>query len=61
MKAKRLVTIEMVLGTWVVLYADRAKGQWHSAAQFYAKDNSRSKVEKWVMDNPKLELVGEKS
>lgn len=53
---KRKVKIELVRNTWFVLYEERKKHQRFSAAQFDARDKSKSEVERWVRDQPNLEL-----
>lgn len=43
--------------SWMVLYAQRRKGQRYSAAQFYAKDWGQGSVEGWVRKQPNLDLI----
>jgi len=57
MKAKRFVSVESFGDAWVVKYILRAPGQRYWAAQFDKRMRSRAEVEKWVQNNPKLELV----
>lgn len=56
MKTLRQVRIELRGNTYMVLYCDRKPGGRHAAAMFYAPDHSIEQVEKWVKNNPKLNL-----
>lgn len=56
---KRPVVIEFYKkpNSYCVRFIDRKPGQRHFAASFYAPDHTRADVEKWVTENPKLELT----
>jgi hypothetical protein len=56
MKAPRPVRIQEFRGTIWVLYMDRKKGIWNSAAQFDSRIKTVEEVVKWVKENPKLKL-----
>lgn len=53
----RKVKVVRVCDCWTVLYVERKKGQYRSAAQFACSMWSLGRVENWVRENPKLELV----
>ena len=55
MKPPRDVYIELNGGMYLVYYAQRRKGQRYLAASVYA--HSLERAERWVRDNPKLNLV----
>jgi hypothetical protein len=54
---RKRVRIELIKGSWRVIYVDRAKHGRHQAACFYAEDTDYGRVVEWVKNNHKLELV----
>lgn len=54
---KRKVVIKLALGSWLVYYVDRKKGQRYTVGQFYAKDFTREQVIEWIKQQANLELL----
>lgn len=57
MKRQVRIVHHKIGNSWAVEYVHRVKGQHYCAARFYAPDNPLEKVEEWVRNNHKLELV----
>jgi hypothetical protein len=57
MNASRDVYIEHKRHTYFVVFADRKRNGRYTAAQFNDVDSDLTKVEQWVRNNNKLNLI----